>query len=111
EKAPCPLGICPGLRNEVRLQSCRKNAPAATPSGEPNALLGEIGMFRQDWFLAETARQPARTAVWAIVSRARDMALLWAVLGIFVGIATIPGGGTVNLVAGGLAGLIVLVPL
>jgi hypothetical protein len=39
------------------------------------------------------------------------MTLLWALLGVFVGVATIPPNGLVSLVAGLLAGSFVLTPL
>ena len=57
--------------------------------------------------------EPAHvTALRGLALRARDLAVLWLAFGVVVGACTTPaGGGWVCLVAGAIAGIIVLTPV
>jgi len=59
----------------------------------------------------------SRPTTWEAVQpptflrRLGQMAFLWVILGSIVGICTVGAGGTILLIAGGIAGVVVLVPV
>jgi hypothetical protein len=71
----------------------------------------EIGMTRDDGTVSHPLDAARRLARQGLVKRVAQMACLWGLFGLVVGVATLPGApNVVGVVAGMVAGLLVLLP-